>query len=201
MRLPPAIFRALAPGGIFLVIDHAAAEGAGDDVVKSLHRVEESLLRSEIEAAAERAEAAGAKTDARALARVVTRLRAGGAKLAVDALEPELAARMTRHGERPFATVHEPDLSVVVDREKARFGAWYELFPRSCAPAPTRARPWPGPSAAPTIRPPSRPLQLNHRPARGARSRPLRPDPETRPQVPAARPPALWIKQNAQPTK
>jgi len=27
---------------------------------------------------------------------------------------------------------------IVVDRERARFGAWYEMFPRSCAPKPGR---------------------------------------------------------------
>lgn len=30
------------------------------------------------------------------------------------------------------------ELSVIVDREKARFSTWYELFPRSCAPKPGR---------------------------------------------------------------
>ena len=91
-----------------------------------------------IEVAAERAGTAGAKADARALSRAVTRLRAGGTAMATDALDPDLAVLMTRHGERPFATVHDPELTVVVDREKARFGAWYELFPRSCSPTPGR---------------------------------------------------------------
>jgi starch synthase (maltosyl-transferring) len=47
-------------------------------------------------------------------------------------------ALMERCGERPFPTTHAPELAVVVDRERARFGAWYELFPRSCAPEPGR---------------------------------------------------------------
>ncbi len=102
---------------------------AGQDVT-----VELQIGIALIETAAGRAEAARARADARALARTVTRLRAGGTELAADALDPDLAALMARHGERPFATVHDPELTVVVDREKARFGAWYELFPRSCAP-------------------------------------------------------------------
>ena len=31
-----------------------------------------------------------------------------------------------------------PDLRVTVERERARFSAWYELFPRSTSPDPTR---------------------------------------------------------------
>lgn len=46
-----AIFEALAPGGVFGVIDHSAAEGHGSDDVKTLHRVEESMVVSEITAA------------------------------------------------------------------------------------------------------------------------------------------------------
>ena len=91
-----------------------------------------------IEAAAARAKAAGATVEARRLTAAARSLRAGGTKTAADALEPELAVLMTRHGERPFATVHDPELAVVVDREKARFGAWYELFPRSCSPVKGR---------------------------------------------------------------
>lgn len=46
-----AVFEALKPGGAYLVIDHAAAEGAGTDVARSLHRIEESVVREEVQAA------------------------------------------------------------------------------------------------------------------------------------------------------
>lgn len=46
-----AIFDALKPGGVFLVVDHSARAGAGDREVKTLHRVEESLVRQELERA------------------------------------------------------------------------------------------------------------------------------------------------------
>ena len=50
---------------------------------------------------------------------------------------------MERHAERRFATTFEPELTVVVDRELARFGAWYEMFPRSATtePGPTGRSP------------------------------------------------------------
>ncbi len=91
-----------------------------------------------VEAAAARAADDGAASDAKILRAAASRLRAGGSAGAADALDPDLAALLLRHGERPFATRHSPDLVVVVDRERARFGAWYELFPRSCSPIPGR---------------------------------------------------------------
>jgi len=45
------LFAALAPGGTLVVADHSAQPGAGISVAKSLHRIEESVLRREIEAA------------------------------------------------------------------------------------------------------------------------------------------------------
>jgi starch synthase (maltosyl-transferring) len=49
------------------------------------------------------------------------------------ALDEELAALMARYPDARFATSYGRELEVVVDRERARFGAWYELFPRSAA--------------------------------------------------------------------
>jgi len=40
---------------------------------------------------------------------------------------------MAKYPDRRFATRYERELGVVVDREKARFSAWYEMFPRSCS--------------------------------------------------------------------
>lgn len=61
-------------------------------------------------------------------------LRGGGEEGAKHALSPELTRLMALYGERLFVTTYDKILSVVVDRELARFGAWYELFPRSCSP-------------------------------------------------------------------
>jgi predicted methyltransferase len=46
-----AVFERLRPGGEYVVVDHSAAPGAGSSVAETLHRVEESLVREEIEAA------------------------------------------------------------------------------------------------------------------------------------------------------
>ncbi len=50
-RMNQAIFDALAPGGLFGVIDHHAEPGSGARDVKSLHRVEAEMVKAEILAA------------------------------------------------------------------------------------------------------------------------------------------------------
>ncbi len=54
------------------------------------------------------------------------------------ALGEELAELMARYPDKELATNYDRELLVVVDRPKARFSAWYEMFPRSCAPEPGR---------------------------------------------------------------
>jgi starch synthase (maltosyl-transferring) len=54
------------------------------------------------------------------------------------ALDEELLNAIQRYPERHLVTRYEKRLAVVVDREKARFSTWYEVFPRSCSPDPGR---------------------------------------------------------------
>ena len=49
------------------------------------------------------------------------------------ALETELIELMGHYPDRDLACRYK-QLLVIVDREKARFSSWYEVFPRSCAP-------------------------------------------------------------------
>jgi len=64
--------------------------------------------------------------------------RAGGEAVATLARNAELAALMGRHADRSRATTYDKQLAVVVEREKARYSTWYEMFPRSCAPEPKK---------------------------------------------------------------
>jgi predicted methyltransferase len=50
-RMNKAVFAALKPGGYFVMGDYSAKPGAGTSVVKTLHRSDEALVTSEIEAA------------------------------------------------------------------------------------------------------------------------------------------------------
>jgi starch synthase (maltosyl-transferring) len=47
------------------------------------------------------------------------------------ALDDQLDLYMRRYPDRETSTTYEKTLRVVVERERARFSAWYELFPRS----------------------------------------------------------------------
>jgi predicted methyltransferase len=53
------LFAALKPGGFLVIADHTALPGQGVSVGKTLHRIEESALRQEIEAAGFRLVAEG----------------------------------------------------------------------------------------------------------------------------------------------
>jgi predicted methyltransferase len=50
-RMNQAIFRALKPGGLYVIADHAGRPGTGISESGTLHRIEEAFLRSEVEAA------------------------------------------------------------------------------------------------------------------------------------------------------
>lgn len=45
------IYEALKSGGLFVVADHSAAPGAGTAVTNTLHRIDEAVVRREVEAA------------------------------------------------------------------------------------------------------------------------------------------------------
>ena len=49
------------------------------------------------------------------------------------ALDADLLKLIQLYPERELATQYNKRLTVIVDREKAGFSAWYELFPRSCS--------------------------------------------------------------------
>lgn len=46
-----AVYEALKPGGIYIVLDHVAAPGSPDNVTDTLHRIEPSVVRREVESA------------------------------------------------------------------------------------------------------------------------------------------------------
>lgn len=66
------------------------------------------------------------------------RLRNEEALMNVDKIaeDEELEHLMKRCGRRDFATTSARELAVVVDRERAGFSSWYEMFPRSASETP-----------------------------------------------------------------
>jgi starch synthase (maltosyl-transferring) len=90
-----------------------------------------------LQSAADRARGA----DRRELAYATERLRelSENPTAAVEfAQSAELAEMTTRNRDVSQDTRYERELVVVVDPVKARFGAWYEMFPRSCTKDPKR---------------------------------------------------------------
>ena len=90
-----------------------------------------------IEAAAKRADGA----DEKKLADWARSLSAKKVSLSTkldSALDDKLESVIAKYPDRTLATRYGKELGVVVDREKARFSSWYEMFPRSCADAPEK---------------------------------------------------------------
>ncbi|HET9410910.1 MAG TPA: alpha-1,4-glucan--maltose-1-phosphate maltosyltransferase [Candidatus Dormibacteraeota bacterium] len=90
-------------------------------------------LKADLEIGARLVEAAAARArgeDGAKLTTLAQALRKQG--VALPAAQGELLATlMDRHADRSQSTSYARELEVVVDPERARFGSWYELFPRS----------------------------------------------------------------------
>jgi starch synthase (maltosyl-transferring) len=106
------------------VADVTKKVDAGQDVVLDLAEGR-ALVRHALERAGEEA-------DRRVLREAET-------NFGVRALADErLSAVMRRYADRGKAARYRHVLPLRVDRERARFAAWYEFFPRSQSPDPTR---------------------------------------------------------------
>jgi starch synthase (maltosyl-transferring) len=112
---------------------------AGQDVSLELEVAAQMVGAAAGRSQGERA-AAGASDDATRLLTYAAALRKGKGAAAA-ALGKELAELMDRHPDRSLAVTYGRELEVVADVERARFSAWYELFPRSTAALPSPQSP------------------------------------------------------------
>jgi starch synthase (maltosyl-transferring) len=103
---------------------------AGQDITQELE-----VAARMIEAAAARADS----SDSNRLLSYATAVRKGRAT-ASSALGGELTQLMDRYGDRSLAVTYSKELQVAVEPERARFSAWYELFPRSAGDPAGRAQ-------------------------------------------------------------
>ena len=113
-----------------------AKVGAGQDVASEL--LEGAAL---VRAAARRARGSRATDAAHWLDAQADRVD-GTADLpdrVAAAQDSQLARLVGQFPDRTFAAEYGRALRVSVDRERARFGAWYEMFPRSWGPDPERS--------------------------------------------------------------
>lgn len=105
----------------------AAGQEAGVDLLIGADLIEDAAVRTQ-----------GA--DREALTAWVRLLREQPERAATIPLwdDANLQALMHQCADRRFAISHPRELEVVVDRKRAEYGAWYELFPRSTADEPGR---------------------------------------------------------------
>jgi len=99
-------------------------------------------ISQELEVAARMIEAAAARadsSDSNRLLSYATAIRKGRAT-ASSALGGELTQLMDRYGDKSLGVTYSRELQVTVDPERARFSAWYELFPRSAGDPAGRAQ-------------------------------------------------------------
>jgi starch synthase (maltosyl-transferring) len=105
--------------------------GAGQDVANELLEgralVDETLARVQGVHGAQRVQA------------VLSRAAAEASERMAIALDEDVAAFMAAHPDRSLATRFDRVLEVTVERVRARFGAWYEMFPRSAGTDPSRS--------------------------------------------------------------
>jgi starch synthase (maltosyl-transferring) len=130
--LEPYLYTVAAATAPFSTWRHDLAKrlAAGQDVAVDLH-VGAALVTH----AARRASG----PDAQVLDRYAADLRDEQRPIeerATFAQREDLSRLVNAHPDRSHEATYGHDLRVDVDRERARFSAWYELFPRSCAGTP-----------------------------------------------------------------
>jgi starch synthase (maltosyl-transferring) len=120
--------------GLLLLRDAAAraktADKATIEGALALIGGEADATAARADATAARADATAARPDATAALADATAARADAAAVEA-ALAPGLHEAVERCAERHGAASLDKPLPIEVDRIRARFGAWYELFPRS----------------------------------------------------------------------
>ncbi len=89
-----------------------------------------------LDEAADRARGS-ARDELQKRARQVSRARTHEEASAL-ALDTTVARLVAEYGEESAASIYEPLLRVTVDRDRALFSSWYEMFPRSCSPTAGR---------------------------------------------------------------
>jgi len=50
-KFDAAVFQALKPGGLFVVLDHSALAGSGTSATNTLHRIDAAVVKKEVTAA------------------------------------------------------------------------------------------------------------------------------------------------------
>jgi starch synthase (maltosyl-transferring) len=108
----------------------AAQQSSAQDIPLALR-----IGAAHVEGAAKRAKGADSKKLA-AFAKHLLALADQGLAVYESPLTDEIVALAGRYPDLSFATKYDVEIPLWVDRERARFSSWYELFPRSAGEVP-----------------------------------------------------------------
>jgi len=122
----------------------AAGQAIGNELIEGAALVRDAARRADDpmpdgEAVAASLPDATEPETLEALAAALEDARTDQAERVSVALSDELADLMARYPERDRATRYDRVLEVMVERVRARCGAWYEMFPRSAGTDPSRS--------------------------------------------------------------
>jgi starch synthase (maltosyl-transferring) len=108
-----------------LTAKHEAGQDVSSELLEGAQLAEEAAVRT--------------RPDDRLL-EIADVLRSGRpqAERVAAASDAPFRALMEARPDRSASTTREPALRVTVDPVRARYGSWYEMFPRSCTPDPSR---------------------------------------------------------------
>lgn len=124
------------------VIAWTDAYGSWSEEVRKKRAANQDVSSELLEglALAERVWSSAHGTDKRALNALIVRMRVAkdAATRAEIALSSEMATLMARNDPRWDLQACDVEIPVWADRTRARFGSWYEMFPRSCGTDPRR---------------------------------------------------------------
>jgi starch synthase (maltosyl-transferring) len=93
----------------------------------------ELTIGSELILIASREAAGSDASDLRRFASLIMERGSGTTSGCHLSRDPQLVALMARYAPRHFVAESERELTVLVDRERSNWSAWYEMFPRSCS--------------------------------------------------------------------
>jgi starch synthase (maltosyl-transferring) len=110
--------------------------GAGQDVTSELREGAQLVAGAHAGGAGADTEGAGVITESAA---VLADTSVPAEQKVTTVLDADLQRAMTARADRSRATRYERVLEVLVEPVRARYGAWYEMFPRSAGSDPTRS--------------------------------------------------------------
>ena len=117
-----------------LIAKHEAGQDVSSELLEGAQLAEDAAIRL-------KPDSASSPADNDRLLQIADMLRGDRPQeeRVAAAREPQLRALMDARPDRATSTTFEPILRAVVDPAHARYGAWYEMFPRSCTPDPSRS--------------------------------------------------------------